>query len=615
MIRPMSETDFRLGKAPRRRRPGHAQHSPTLLRRALANHAGRMSFCLGLMLWGATGASCLSTVAAEPVPDDKCLECHADQDLTATTEDGRERSLYVDASVLAASSHSTNTCSACHADIAWEHPDDQVKPKPVRCEACHERQALSYGLSVHGQAAESGDPAAPGCRDCHHHHDVLPSTDPRSRLHFSRQAATCGDCHPTEAEDVAGSVHGKAAAQGVREAPTCTDCHMEHSIQALRGAPGEQVAEQVCSKCHASERLNTKFGLPADRVKTFFESYHGLAIQGGSATAANCASCHGYHRILPSTDPESSVHPAHLVTTCGQCHPGISEQFALGRVHLKGVPEGNLGEQVNWWVRRIYLLLIFGVVGALSLHNLLSLMRSALLARGTRGPTVMRMDRHQRAQHFILLSTFILLALSGFALKYPDTWVAWLFANDENVRRWVHRGAGVVLIALGVWHLVYIALFREGRRLVRDLWFRKRDVTDIVLNLRYLTGHRSERPRFGRFGYVEKFEYWAVVWGTVIMGVTGLAIWLKVDVTQFLPRWVVEVATTIHYYEAILACLAIVVWHFYHVIFAPGTYPMNWAWWDGRVSEEWHKEEHPLEHVAEAPPKAADVDRARGEGI
>jgi hypothetical protein len=79
------------------------------------------------------------------------------------------------------------------------------------------------------------------------------------------------------------------------------------------------------------------------------------------------------------------------------------------------------------------------------------------------------------------------------------------------------------------------------------------------------------------------------------MGVTGLMIWFKIDVTWLCPRWIVDVATTIHYYEAILACLAIVVWHFYHVLFAPGIYPMNFAWWDGKVSKKWHEEEHPLD--------------------
>jgi hypothetical protein len=86
-----------------------------------------------------------------------------------------------------------------------------------------------------------------------------------------------------------------------------------------------------------------------------------------------------------------------------------------------------------------------------------------------------------------------------------------------------------------------------------------------------------------------------VVWGTIIMGVTGLILWFAVEVTRFLPRWAVDVATTIHYYEAILACLAILVWHFYHVFLDPEVYPMSWAWWDGRVNAEWYAHEHGLD--------------------
>jgi hypothetical protein len=122
---------------------------------------------------------------------------------------------------------------------------------------------------------------------------------------------------------------------------------------------------------------------------------------------------------------------------------------------------------------------------------------------------------------------------------------------------------------------------------------------------RYLAGLSSGKPKFARFGYAEKMEYWAVVWGTIIMGGAGLAIWLKMDVTRFLPRWAVDVAITVHYYEAILACLAILVWHFYHVIFDPDVYPFNWACWNGKVSRHWHEEEHPLDKpgpVAPAPP-------------
>jgi hypothetical protein len=79
------------------------------------------------------------------------------------------------------------------------------------------------------------------------------------------------------------------------------------------------------------------------------------------------------------------------------------------------------------------------------------------------------------------------------------------------------------------------------------------------------------------------------------MGGTGFIVWFKMEVTQWLPRWAVDVALTIHYYEAILACLAIVVWHFYHVMFDPDVYPANLACWDGKVSKHWHEEEHPLE--------------------
>jgi cytochrome b subunit of formate dehydrogenase len=102
-------------------------------------------------------------------------------------------------------------------------------------------------------------------------------------------------------------------------------------------------------------------------------------------------------------------------------------------------------------------------------------------------------------------------------------------------------------------------------------------------------------------------EYWAVVWGTIIMGLTGLAIWAKIFVTDWLPRWVIDVATNVHFYEAILACLAIFVWHFYHVIFDPDVYPLNRACLDGRVSEEWQEEEHPLEvgNEEDAPTEAA----------
>ena len=101
------------------------------------------------------------------------------------------------------------------------------------------------------------------------------------------------------------------------------------------------------------------------------------------------------------------------------------------------------------------------------------------------------------------------------------------------------------------------------------------------------------------------------MWGTIVMGVTGLMVWFKVEVFGFLSRWIIDVALSVHFYEAILATLAIVVWHLYNVIFDPDVYPVNWAAVDGGVSEEFYREEHELDYerlisVKEQETKSAD---------
>jgi hypothetical protein len=103
---------------------------------------------------------------------------------------------------------------------------------------------------------------------------------------------------------------------------------------------------------------------------------------------------------------------------------------------------------------------------------------------------------------------------------------------------------------------------------------------------------------FGRFTYAEKMEYWALVWGMFVMASTGLMAWFKGLVGEHVPGWWVDAAITVHFYEAILASLAIVVWHWYGVIFDPDAYPMNWAWYDGKMSIEQYEHEHPLDHLA-----------------
>jgi cytochrome b subunit of formate dehydrogenase len=342
-------------------------------------------------------------------------------------------------------------------------------------------------------------------------------------------------------------------------------------------------------------RLAQEFGVASRRATTYLESYHGLASRLGSQIVANCASCHGVHNILPSSDPHSTINRANLVATCGQCHPGVTEKFALGKVHVDAPLSADTGSVAVRWVRKFYLAMIIAVIGGMVLHNLIIWRRKAIARRKQVGRLVQRMDDHQRWQHYVLFASFITLVITGFALKYPDTWFAALLGMSERVRGITHRVAGVVLIAIGVYHTVYIASTQSGRRLLKDFLPVPKDAADAWGTMLYYLGLRRERPQFARFNYAEKAEYWALVWGLIVMAATGLMLWAKVTVSGVLARWWLDVATAVHFYEAVLASLAIVVWHFYQVFLDPDVYPMNWAWWDGKMSFEHYEEEHALD--------------------
>src|ERR1051326_4252760 len=358
------------------------------------------------------------------------------------------------------------------------------------------------------------------------------------------------------------------------------------------------VGTDSCAKCHEGVTLTKEFGVASGRVSSYKDSYHGLASQLGSKVVANCASCHGVHNILPSIDPRSMISTAHLQQTCGQCHVGASENFTKGKIHfaselISDVPPHDMGARGTRIVRWIYLPLIFLTIGGMLAHNLL-VWRKKVIARRREPRSIVRLTANQRVQHWLLLTSFIVLVLSGFALQYPDSLLAWLLGANEYLRRVLHRVAAIIMLMAGTYHLLYLALAPDGRRWVKDMWPKLKDMRDVIGNLAYSLGRKRIKPKIARFGYAEKAEYWAVIWGTFIMGLTGLMIWFKIGVFGFLARWWIDIALAIHFYEAVLATLAIIVWHFYHVIFDPDVYPVNFAFIDGRMSEELYKEEHEL---------------------
>ncbi len=579
--------------------------------------------------------------APAQIANDECLACHDT----------------VDAKKFGASIHSPLDCTSCHADItevphdtapkkvdcASCHPDSvagwdhslhakavksgiargaqcadchgaahEILPSsdpasmtahgsiPKTCSTCHAQKfvmekaglsaesAISYQASVHGRAIARGSANAAVCTDCHDHHAVRPANDPLSGIFKFNVARTCGKCHATIAAKYAESVHGTALARGNGSTPVCTNCHGIHTISTagdLKRGP-----RASCARCHEGVRLSQEYGVAGTRVTSYQSSYHGLARRKGSTTAADCASCHGAHDVLPSSDPRSAIHAGNLTKTCGKCHEGAQANFTRGKIHLIDGDTTDTGSKINTWIRRIYIVLIALTIGFMALHNLLIWWRKAQAARRASGRTVVRMNLNQRIQHFVLVISFTVLVLSGFALAWPESLLAQMFGPGEELRRITHRVAAVVMIILGIYHLGYMVLTREGRKGLRDFWFRFSDARDLVDVL------RNRKSRAGRFTYAEKAEYWAGLWGTIVMAITGLVIWYAVDVAIWLPRWWIDIATTIHYYEAILATLAILVWHIYHVVFDPDVYPMSWTWFDGKMSKEQFEEEHPLEH-------------------
>lgn len=492
---------------------------------------------------------------------------------------------------VASSAHAALTCDTCHDQhSAYPHPKGVEKPA---CATCHTDQAEATSKNAHAMALKAGNTGAPDCTSCHGSgHEVAKASVPE---YHKALPDTCGMCHTEIAERFKASVHGQAVANGLKGAPVCTDCHGEHAIlgKAQAASPvNKNNIRETCGRCHGDVRLAARFGLPTDRVTSFDASFHGLAAKGGAQSVANCASCHGFHDVLPSKDPKSMTHQQNLPKTCGQCHPGAGTRFALGTIHF--TEGGNEPGPVRY-VRLIYWALIPITVGLMFLHHLGDWIRKFIQMR-LRGtiPTPrhsgvageLRMYGFERVQHAALAISFIVLGWTGFALKWPDAWWAWPLVAWESVwpvRGTVHRVAAVVFVACSVAHL--ISLITSKR--LRDHWLtlipRARDISEGIGMMAYNLGLRKTKPPVSAHGYMEKVEYWAVVWGAVVMGLTGALLWFNNWSLQQFPKIWLDVATAVHFYEAVLACLAIVIWHFYTVIFDPDVYPMDTAWLTGRT--------------------------------
>ena len=209
-----------------------------------------------------------------------------------------------------------------------------------------------------------------------------------------------------------------------------------------------------------------------------------------------------------------------------------------------------------------------------------------------------RFNLNIRIQHIFLIISTIILIFSGIPIKFHDSaWASFYFNNLLNLEgnRILHRIGAGIMIAVALYHLFYIAFIEDGRENFKEVMPRIKDFKDLWMMLNYFLGRSMEKPEFAKYSYIDKFDYWAVYWGMAVMVLSGLMLWFLVPTLYFLPKFIVDAAKEAHSDEAMLATLAIVIWHFYNAHLNPEKFPMNRVWLTGKQSEEEMIKEHPLE--------------------
>lgn len=624
-----------------------------------------------------------NSVAAptEIINTSDCLECHGEESLTKTTTDGKEVSVFVDQKLFNLSVHNALDCVDCHEDLTSKHPDDEKPAKPVHCAECHDAESAQYAESIHGYSHRRGSAAA-SCTDCHGKHDMLPATHPASPVfklnlpntcakchsntnlakeyHISSQnpahyldsihgqalvkmglvvapscndchgihdikrsvdpdspiahaniAKTCGQCHLKIEETYSKSIHGKILATGGKNGPVCTDCHTAHEVEPPENGHFKQVSDQRCGQCHQ------------ESLKHYEDTYHGKAMALGkaneAAAVAACYDCHGYHTVLPPSNPESSLSSSNIVATCQKCHPDANAGFAAYQ------PHANPLDKEKYPVQHVVFLFMTGLLISVfvffGLHTLAWLVRAAFLywhdSKKFREAKfqVQRDDEwftrfvpFERFLHFLVVTSFLLLVITGMPLKFYYTdWAKAIFSviGGPEAARALHRfGAIVTFLYFGL-HVSNVAINAWGNRgYLRDPQTGKirlrrlfkavfgpdsmvpthQDVKDFIAHNKWFFG-KGDKPQFDRWTYWEKFDYFAVFWGVFIIGLSGLIMWFPEFFTRFMPGWIINVALIIHSDEALLAAGFIFTIHFFNTHFRLEKFPMDTVIFSGRISK------------------------------
>lgn len=551
-------------------------------------------------------------------PDVTCGECHSNvtleheaDDLEPLTDEescqgchGRTQR------TIDRSAHKGEAgCNDCHGapheitEVADLHSAVSAVGQIQNCGGCHDTDEMPLELFVaseHGRALlMSGLDAAPGCSDCHGGgHRILEVSSDRSPTAHANSPEMCGTCHTRLIDDWQNlSAHGLAWQEG-EEGPVCTDCHATHDIVDPTTDASRLASADNCGGCHD------------EYLATFRDSFHGQASDLGMATGAVCADCHTPHKNLPADDPRSSVHADNVIETCSQCHDNVTANFASFQPHNDPTnPDDHFGVYVVW----IFMTsLLIGVFAFFGFHDLLWLQRSWVgVMRGefdeekaTSGQYVRRFNMMNVRTHALIITTFLILALTGLPLKFHGApWAQTLMTllGGVDMARALHRIAAIGTFGYMAFHVFNVAfrwIFKREGGLFwgpNSMMPQPKDFRDFFANIRYFL-YMGERPAGDRWTYFEKFDYLAVFWGVMIIGLSGLMLWFPGLFTTYLPGWVLNAAHVIHSDEALLATGFIFVFHFFHTHLRPESFPMDTVIFTGKMPLERFKAERPLEY-------------------
>ena len=572
-----------------------------------------------------------------------CTDCHADigdfpHNATPTTPDcgschtdeaeQYSRSIHGVSHTMGASGAAT--CADCHGAHEIGPVNEANSPVfklnlPRTCAKCHSNPGLTkeyemkfpeaatqYMDSIHGRALlKMGLIVAPSCNNCHGVHDIKRAVDRGSPINHANIAKTCGTCHLGVEQTYERSIHGQLLAQGDPRGPVCTDCHTAHEIVNPEGGNFKVISDQRCGKCHE------------DRLAHYEETYHGKAMALGkpntAPTVAACYDCHGYHDVLPPSNPASHLSRANILGTCQKCHVGATANFTLYEPHADPLDGEHYPE-----LHAVFLFmtaLLIGVFVFFGIHTLFWLVRSVYLYlhdtktfREAKVATLKddeqftRFTPFERTLHLMVVTSFLLLVITGMPLKFYYTdWARAMFSliGGPEVARSLHHFGAIVTFAYFVLHLsdLFVSLWRnrgqvrnpgtgrvEIRRIIGAMFGPDsllpslQDWRDFVAHQKWFFG-KGAKPQFDRWTYWERFDYLAVFWGIFAIGVSGLIMWFPKFFSLFMPGWIINIALVVHSDEALLAAGFIFTFHFFNTHFRLEKFPMDTVIFSGRISK------------------------------